>query len=111
MPRKRARGLVDVFEEQEDLEEVTTPTRKQDKDHVEPEPAPMGFAVPDGDLDQESQETDRGEVNRSTQTRVSKPTKFVHSQTVSGNEASSSEYDPSESPVLVTLRGCLCTFQ
>jgi hypothetical protein len=81
-------------------------------DHAEPEPAPMGLAVPDGDLDQASQETDRREeVNRSTQTRANKPKTFVHSQTVSRNEVSSSEYDPSESPVLVTLRGCLCTFQ
>jgi hypothetical protein len=100
MPQKRARGLIDVFEEKHDFEESIIPPSESDEGstgNLAPESTPLRLAASNRVLDTEERESTGypEESDQSTHTHV-EPTNIVHSQTLSGNEASSSGYDPSE---------------
>ena len=79
--------------EREDVEETTS-----SPGNAEPGLALLGLAAPENDLqtDDETRDTERpGEADQGTRT-LGTPTNLVHSQAVSGNEDSSSVYNPSE---------------
>jgi hypothetical protein len=69
MPQKRARGVEKEQEEEEDVAQAD---------------------------DHEPLEQQLEEENDSACTRDVKPDTYVHSQNISGNEASTSAFDPSE---------------
>lgn len=92
IPRKRWKGLIDVMEDEE--------VGGEDASEPELTPEPTQFSVTDNDHQTSAEENQEGarpdQPTQSTDTRVSTLNDSVHSQTASGNEASSSAYDPSE---------------
>jgi len=90
--------LIDVEEEQEGGDGMPPP---EVKGNTEPRSTPTGppkpeeadnYETPQEQLEEEEEE----EENHPTRTRAVNLNEFVHSQSLSGNESSTSAYNPSE---------------